>query len=127
MTTTPKRRWPRFTLRTLFVAVTLAACGLAWLGQQAQLVRHRRLMLKHLISRSVSVQGPSLMFFKTRTDALEDIRWKNYREPEAARNLPAIRHLIGDVEVDSIWLAEIRNEDIEALSAFPEARVRTSK
>jgi len=30
MTSTPKRRWFRFSLRTLFVVVTVAACYIGW-------------------------------------------------------------------------------------------------
>ncbi len=32
MTATPNRRWPRFTLRTLFVVVTVFGVGAAWIS-----------------------------------------------------------------------------------------------
>jgi hypothetical protein len=39
MTPAPKRRWPRFTLRTLFVVVTVIGC-IAGLGIREVLRRH---------------------------------------------------------------------------------------
>jgi hypothetical protein len=43
MTSTPKRRWFRFSLRTLFVAVTVFGC---WLGYQMNWIRQRHVVLK---------------------------------------------------------------------------------
>jgi hypothetical protein len=42
MTPTPKRRWPRFTLRTLFAAVTVLGMGLGWVVYQLDWIRQRR-------------------------------------------------------------------------------------
>jgi hypothetical protein len=39
MTPLPKRRWFAFSLRTLFVVVTLVAC---WLGYELNWIRQRR-------------------------------------------------------------------------------------
>lgn len=44
----PSRLWPRFSLRTLFVVVTVAAFGLSWLGRQVKIVRERQLVLSHM-------------------------------------------------------------------------------
>jgi hypothetical protein len=38
MNIAPKRRWPRFSLRTLFVVVTVLGC---WLGYQLNWIRQR--------------------------------------------------------------------------------------
>ncbi len=43
MTTTPKRRWPRFTLRTLFVVVTVFG---VWLGWNVHQVHERDRLLE---------------------------------------------------------------------------------
>lgn len=40
--TAPKRRWPRFSLRTLFVAVTVFGC---WLGYELNWIRQRHAAL----------------------------------------------------------------------------------
>ena len=44
MTPTPKRRWPRFTLRTLFVVVTVFGC---WMGYQLNWIRQRHVVLEN--------------------------------------------------------------------------------
>jgi len=48
MTSTPKRRWFRFSLRTLFVVVTVLGI---WLGWNAEIVRERTAM-RNTIRRS---------------------------------------------------------------------------
>ena len=41
MTYAPDRRWFRFSLRTLFATVTIAAAGLGWLMWQRNIVEER--------------------------------------------------------------------------------------
>ena len=43
--TAPRRHWFRFSLRTLFVVVTVFGIGLAWLGWELQLVRRRTALM----------------------------------------------------------------------------------
>jgi len=45
MTSEPKRRWFSFSLRTMFVVVTLFGC---WLGNELHRVRDRRAMAKEI-------------------------------------------------------------------------------
>jgi hypothetical protein len=42
MTAAPKRRWPRFSLRTLFVVVTVFGC---WLGYELNWIRQRHAVI----------------------------------------------------------------------------------
>ena len=49
--TAPKRRWPRFSLRTMFVVVTVFGC---WLGWNLQQVRERERFLREIPSRGGS-------------------------------------------------------------------------
>ncbi len=42
MTPAPKRRWFRFTLRTLLIVATLWGCFFGWLGYQISWIRQRR-------------------------------------------------------------------------------------
>jgi len=37
----PRRRWPRYSLRTLFVVVTVFGVSLGWLGVQVKWIRDR--------------------------------------------------------------------------------------
>jgi hypothetical protein len=42
MTPAPKRRWFRFSLRTLFVVVTISGIALGWVAYQLNWIRQRR-------------------------------------------------------------------------------------
>jgi len=46
MSEAPKRRWFRFSLRTMFVVVTLVAVFLAWLGWELSYIRERKAWLR---------------------------------------------------------------------------------
>ena len=47
--TAPKRRWPQFSLRTLFVVVTVFGC---WLGYQLNWIQQRKgFRIKHMVER----------------------------------------------------------------------------
>jgi hypothetical protein len=48
MTTAPKRRWPRFTLWTLFLVVIVAAC---WVGYELLWVHQRQNMTARHVAR----------------------------------------------------------------------------
>jgi hypothetical protein len=45
---TPQRRWFRFSLRTLFVVVTVACAPCGWLGRQFYVARERQELLYDL-------------------------------------------------------------------------------
>jgi hypothetical protein len=49
MTAPPKRRWFRFGLGTMFVAVTIAACGLGYVMWQWRIVQERKAILNSAI------------------------------------------------------------------------------
>jgi hypothetical protein len=49
--------WFRYSLRTLFVAMTLFACVAGWLGWNAKQVRDRERMLSVLNERNATLQG----------------------------------------------------------------------
>lgn len=42
MTPAPKRRWPRFSLRTMFVVVAVFACGAGFLSYELSWIQQRR-------------------------------------------------------------------------------------
>lgn len=44
----PKRRWLRFSLRTLFVMVTVFGLGLGWIGWNLKQVRNRNAFIDYL-------------------------------------------------------------------------------
>jgi len=107
MTTTssdsrPRRRF-RFTLRTLFVVLTVLGCSLGWGIRQAHVVR-RRLALCEQISRTGGVQ------WNTPWAQANELSW--------------LRKLLGDKPVYSIRLpAGATPADAQQVVAdFPEAR-----
>ena len=53
MIVTPNRRWFRFSLRTLFVAVALLSLAMAWLARTASILRERNEMIQHTTSFSL--------------------------------------------------------------------------
>jgi hypothetical protein len=101
MTPTPKRRWFRFSLRTLFVVVTV---GCIWLGWQVKVVRDRRAALEYFSEQERDVwlfPGPS------------------------KRSIPAWRRWLGDTSIATITTGGMqRPQDLElARTCFPEAVV----
>jgi hypothetical protein len=57
MNVAPRRHWLRFSLRTMFAAVTVLACFAGWLGWNVKQVREREQMLSVLIERGATVLG----------------------------------------------------------------------
>lgn len=116
MTTTPSRRWFRFTLRTMFMLVT----GLCvWLGWQVRIVSHRKSVRSEFESRSVA--------FKTGDD------WRSqrvyWRLPDSKLELVTvsrIRQLLGDEPIPMIFAPlSLETSEVRRLEAtFPEAWLR---
>ncbi len=109
MTTTPKRRWPRFTLRTLFVVVTVIGVAAGWLAFNLRQVHNREAILARLgrkVTHGVSAElipGPS------------------------SRSMPFTWRLLGAKPMAVILfnhegMTETECHEVE--QAFPEAEVR---
>lgn len=111
MVARPRRTWFRFSLRSLFVLVTLVG---VWLGYQMSIVRERQALLASIVARGgiVTETDPSA----ARMPDIEDIPW--------------YRRILGDRAVASIGMgAEIPSGVAypatvgRVLRAFPEAEV----
>jgi hypothetical protein len=106
MTPAPKRRWFRYSLRTLFVVVTVAAV-FGWLGWNLKKVRERENVFASLRSRGV-------MFGTVASDSPQ-------------KELPLVWRLFG---VKGIGLVEVpagafTEDDLYRLTTlFPEATIR---
>jgi hypothetical protein len=113
----PRRRWPRFSIRTLLIAVTVFC---VWLGWQLQIVRERK-AVRELVVHSGGIYG---------------VYVENYGEPpdvaiaptlvaRRAFDIPWYRRLFGDIAVRKIkaprrWPdAQLRR----AADAYPEADI----
>jgi len=57
MNVAPRRRWFRFSLRSMFVAMTLLACLAGWLGRNVKQVREREQMRSVHAERGATVFG----------------------------------------------------------------------
>lgn len=102
-----RRRWYQFSLRMLLIVVTALAVPCAYLGWQAKIVSHRKLVLK-----SATEHGLILMPDAAAADAVATVPW--------------IRRMMGDVPVRSAWWVGASKEDRERFAeAFPEATVES--
>jgi hypothetical protein len=94
--TTPKRRWLRYSLRTLFAAVTLVGC---WLGWQVCVVRQRQAFLAE---NEKGVTGSTDPGFQ---------RWDR---------ISVVRRWLGDEP--QFWVFVLKRRETErAMQLFPEA------
>jgi hypothetical protein len=117
METAPKRRWLRFSLRTMFVAFTGVA---VWLGWNLHIVRLRRAAIEAWSER----WSPSNVTVWTVTAALEKGPLYGEKNPIIPQ-VPWIRHLLGDEAVSTVILTWDVTEDarISVRELSPEATV----
>ena len=101
------RRGPRFTLRTLFVTVTLAAC---WLGWNVNVVHQRTRMREEL---HAEWWGPKA-FHKS-----EIVQ----RAPVVEPQLSWIRQRLGDRALYRVVIRPTRDDALRTARLFPEAGV----
>ncbi len=110
------RRWLTFSLRTMFIVVTVLCC---WLGWESSVVRQRKSLLQEF-SPQASLQITTMK------------QWVNNAPPGTTRIPPAsvsfLRRLLGDEAIQEIGYSThyqpLTEADRARLSrAFPEARI----
>jgi hypothetical protein len=109
MTSAPKRRWFRYSLRMLFVVVTVIAC---WLGWNLHVVEERKLLRSWIQ--------------KNRGHVLPAADWMRYRPLNEPITIPLIRQWFGDEPIYSVSLPYGSSQfDLDRTrAAFSEARVQ---
>jgi hypothetical protein len=115
----PKRRWFAFSLRTLFVVVTVAAC---WLGWNVHVVKQRQVAWAEIIAER---DARDKIWSEKLAAYSEQIGLKYItiqQSPVKPVTLPLIRRLLGDVTYDRF--ERNREEDAHrSARLFPEAKI----
>lgn len=121
MTTAPKHRWFAFSLRTLFVVVTVVGIGLGWVVYQLNWIRQRR---------AVIARPDILSWSRFAVEPLASPPWT--LRPFAERGFYGVdliivdddRAIVNEMDVtadDSRLTAKERNKVLEIRRLFPEA------
>ena len=114
----PKRRWFRFSLRTLFVVVTVFCVWLGWLGWQWRIVQERESASYWLRERLGDVWRTPGGYVTAQRPSME----RNYNESLVPSRL---RTMLGD---QIAWVLELpptlsESERERMLELYPEAEV----
>jgi hypothetical protein len=119
VTSSPNRRWFTFSLRTLFVLVTVLAC---WLGWNVHIVRQRQ---AHLAEIAAEREARDKIWFEKLAGyggSVSEDHKTVQRGPATPAKLPLIRRLLGDVARSRFE----RNREVDArltMQFFPEATI----
>jgi hypothetical protein len=119
----PKRRWLRFSVRTLLVAVTIFC---VWLGWQVKIVRERaRLRIWAADHGTVSLAGDGSLSVPAANQGWRFTpSGKPAWRPRSASGIPWYRKMLGDQAVEGIWIYAAWREEHEVAridAQFPEA------
>jgi hypothetical protein len=99
--TKPKRRWFKFSLRTLFVLVTIAGVGASWVTYQLNWIQQRHVFLaKHALGWAscipTDLQAPwQLRLFGETNNNMVNMRADNSRVAQARELFPEL-FIIGE-------------------------------
>jgi hypothetical protein len=113
-----RRRWFSFSLRTLFVVVTVFAC---WLGWNVCVVRNRQSLCREIVAEHKARDGMMLNFQHGRMFVWREEHLQH--RPKTVPELSRIRRWLGDRTY--VWPI-LRNTESDALitmAAFPEADI----
>ena len=115
--TSSRRRWFQFRLRTLLIAMALLAIPMGWFGWQERIVRHRKALLTMIDERMRDTRSG---FEAEIDDILDDKR----------PNLPWYRAIFGDrweagIRIDSHAFSQA--EILQIRDAFPESDVKSMR
>src|SRR4051794_40929088 len=125
--TTPRRRWPSYSLRTLLVVVTVSGAITGWLIQQREVVRQRLLMRSEIESQGAWVISTGERIRVSDWCCRSEPSWlqsklaERQEQRHSQSTLPLLRLWLGDQYIEGICLTEslsARREEMARL--FPE-------
>jgi hypothetical protein len=125
MPAVPKRRWLRFSLRTMLVMSAGVAILFSWVGSNAMLVRERQLMRQSLSSFNYMDERRSAFLADMRSLPRKfpnDSSLRMHYDSTVPYRLPFIRQWLGDRLVRVFYLRQGPNID-EVRRLFPEALI----
>jgi hypothetical protein len=109
---------PRYSLRTLFVAVTAFSLLFGWLAWQASIVHHRQAML------SIINQNGGRVFESGEFDLEFPDQVKTIRRGDAGYQISQVRKWFGDKLIFMVLFnRQLTGSDRQTIEAFPEAEV----
>src|SRR5262245_15433970 len=114
METMPKRRWSRFSLRTLLVLVSIASAGFGWLGVKVRQAQQQREAVK-------AIQNLGALEVRYDYQMTPDGKFDNVTLPPGPVWL---RKLLGDDAFANVVLviladSEVTDADLILLHEFP--------
>jgi hypothetical protein len=124
-----RQRWPRFSLRTVFVVVTILCAALAYIVKEARVIAARRACLDWLTETQHDYMGWDDNIYTSVpkrggrfTGWLRNEGWGATTVEPVAERIPWLRRKLGDKFVHSIGLEDISQlARVQAL--FPEATI----
>jgi hypothetical protein len=119
MTFAPRRRWFRYSLRTLFVVMTVVCC---WLGWNVHIVRQRQAAWAEVIAERDARDKIWMEKLAAYSDQIGLLYTTIQQGPAKPVTLPLTRRLLGDVAHHSFE----RNREADARRSamyFPEAKI----
>ena len=121
----PSRHWLTFSLRTLFVSITILGVPGGWMAAQWHCVRARKSMLEQWYAGSKFYEPLTAPYFVCTPDrvakGLSNMNAIRKAYPHKSFSIPWFRQLLGDQPMVLVWVS--REQMHEAESLFPEAVV----
>jgi len=117
----PQRRWFRFSLRTLFVVVTVVGLGLGWLAWNVNIVRQRMAMRAEIVAEHIA-RTQIMYSIEDRAGAIAWHAEEVQHAPSTPMQLSLVRRLLRD-DLYPLIHRNKKEDALRSLRLFPEAQI----